>query len=227
MKITQANVLRFNNDYLLLKSDEQLSREIQQKNIRSVELRLDDGRTISIEQRKKIFALIRDISLWSGHEPEEIRMYLQWDFICRYGCEWFSLSNVDMTTAKEFISYLIDFCFLWEVPTKDTLLNQTDDISKYLYQCLAHRKCAICNAKAEVHHVSRVGMGRDREHIVHKGLLAIALCSEHHEMAHRDENALFSEHFIYGIVLDDYLCEKLNLNTKERKLNGKTSKTRA
>lgn len=222
MKITQANVLRFNNDYLLLKSDEQLSREIQQKNIRSVELRLDDGRTISIEQRKKIFALIRDISLWSGHEPEEIRMYMQWDFICRYGCEWFSLSDVDMTTAKEFISYLIDFCFLWEVPTKDTLLNQTDDISKYLYQCLAHRKCAICNAKAEVHHVSRVGMGRDREHIVHEGLLAIALCSEHHDMAHKDEKGLFKEFYIYGIKLDRYLCSKLNLNTKEKK-NGRTN----
>ena len=67
-----------------------------------------------------------------------------------------------MTTAKSFINYLIEFCFHWSVPTKDSLLNQTDDISKYLYLCLANRRCAICNKPAEVHHVDRIGMGRDR-----------------------------------------------------------------
>lgn len=217
MMITTAKILKVDENRVLLQPDENINRELQQKQITSVELRLDDGRTISIEQRKKIFALIRDIALWSGHEPEDIRSFLQWDFICRKGYEWFSLSNVDMTTAKEFITYLITFCFVWNVPTKDTLLNQTDDIGKYLYLCLEHRKCAICNKHAEVHHVERIGMGRNREKIVHIGLLAIALCPEHHDMAHIDEKALFEQYFIYGIKLDKYLCDRLNLNTKERK----------
>ena len=222
MKITQAQILKCNDEQLLLRLNEPINNQIIQKHIRTVELRLDDGRIISNEQRRKVFALIRDISLWSGHGPEEIREYLEWDFIMQNGYEWFSLSDVDMTTAKEFITYLIEFCFLWNVPTKDTLLNQTDDISKYLYLCLEHRKCAICNARAEVHHVNRIGMGRDREKVVHIGLLAIALCRYHHDMAHLNEKELFEHYFIYGIKLDKYLCDRLNLNQKE-KHNGKTA----
>lgn len=216
--ITTAKVLRLDDKRILLEPDESINREIIQKKITTVELRLDDGRTISVVQRKKIFALIRDIALWSGHEPEEIRSFLTWDFVSKSeDLQYFSLSDVDMTTARLFIDYLIEFCFMHSVPTKDTLLNQTDDISKYLYLCLKYRRCAICNAPAEVHHVDRVGMGRDREKIVHIGLLAIALCRIHHNDAHQDEKRLFEENFVYGIKLDRYLCERLSLNTKPRK----------
>lgn len=214
---TTAKILRYDGESLLLAPDEKLEREIVQKHIGSVELRLNDGRTISAEQRKKIFAIIRDISLYSGHEPEYLRQYMTWDFCSVSDNEWFSLSDVDMTTAKEFITYLITFCFEYDIPTKDTLLNQTDDISKYLYLCLEHRKCAICNKKAEVHHVDRIGMGADREKIVHVGLEAIALCHEHHIKAHIREKELFKEYFIYGIKLDEYLCKCLSLNTKIRR----------
>ena len=215
--ITTAKILRFDGNELLLAPDEHISREIIKKHIGSVEIRLNDGRTISADQRKKIFALVRDIAVWSGHDPEYIRQYMTWDFCCQYGCDWFSLSDVDMTTAKEFITYLITFCFNWNVPTKDTLLNQTDDIGKYLYLCLEHRKCAICNKRAEVHHVDRVGMGMDREQIVHVGLRAIALCREHHNEAHIREKELFEQYYVYGIKLDEYLCKQLSLNVKERK----------
>lgn len=215
--ITTAKILRIADGQLVIAPTEDISREIQQKNIRMVELRLDDGRTISAEQRRKIFAIIRDIALWSGHEPEYLRPLLTWDFCCKYKSDFFSLSDVDLTTAKDFITYLIDFCFYFNVPTKDTLLNETDDISKYLYLCLEHRKCAICNKHAEVHLVDRIGMGRDREKIVHIGLKAIALCREHHDEAHIREKELFAENFIYGIKLDKYLCDVLNLNTKPRR----------
>lgn len=214
--ITTAKILRYDGDQLIVAPNEKIGREILQKQIDTVEIRLNDGRSISAEQRRKIFALVRDIALWSGHEPEEIRSFLTWDFCCKNECEYFSLSDVDMTTARQFLNYLIDFAFTHSVPTKDTLLYQTDDIGKYLYYCLEHRKCAICNKRAEVHHVDRIGMGRDREKIVHIGLLAIALCREHHDMAHLNEKALFEKYFIYGIKLDKYLCDILNLNTKER-----------
>lgn len=215
--ITTAKILRCDGEQLLLVLDERIDRELIKKHIGSVELRLNDGRTISADQRRKIFALIRDISLWSGHEPEYLRGYMTWDFCSENGLDYFSLSDVDMTTAKDFISYLIEFCFSFNVPTKDTLLTQTDDIGRYLYQCLEHRKCAICNARAEVHHVDKIGMGRDREQVVHIGLKAIALCREHHNEAHIREKELFEENFIYGIKLDEYLCKALSLNTKSRR----------
>lgn len=219
MKLVTARILQSNGNRLILEADEPIAREIIQKNISTVEVRLDDGRTISAAQRKKIFAIIRDIALWNGDAPEDLRYLLEWDFISqsRKKIDWFSLSDVDMTTARLFIDYLIEFCFIHRVPTRDTLLNRTDDINKYLYLCLKYKRCAICNMPAEVHHVDRVGMGRDREKIVHIGLLAIALCRLHHTEAHKDEKKLFQENYVYGIRLDKYLCDRLSLNTKERK----------
>lgn len=215
--IYTADLISYDGNVLVVAPSAPIERSLLQKEVHSVELRLVDGRTISAEQRRKIFAIIRDISLWSGHDPEYLRQLLTWDFRSIDGREAFSLSDTDVTTAKEFINYLIDFCFRFDVPAKDTLLHQTDDIGRYLYMCLEYRKCAICNRRAEVHHVDRIGIGRDRESVVHIGLKAIALCREHHDEAHRHERELFDEHCIYGIHLDRFLCEKLNLNTEPRR----------
>jgi len=218
MLITTAQVLKYDGDRLLLHPADSIGRELRQKQITTVEVRLPDGRTISPQQRRKIWALITDIDEWAGNfVPEYTRNILEYNFITEMDYEeWFSLSTVDMTTARLFIDYLVAFCFENDVPTKDTLLYQTDDIGRYLYLCLEHRKCAICNKYAEVHHVDRVGMGRDREKIVHIGLRAIALCYNHHMAAHNDEKGLFNKYHIYGIRLDKHLCDCLNLNTKER-----------
>lgn len=207
----------FDGKFIRLAPLEPIDRFLEQKDCQTVEIRLNDGRTITAAQRKKIFALIRDIAAWSGHEPEYIRAYMMFDFACKNNIEWFSLSDTDVTTAKGFIDYLIEFCFTWAVPTKDTLLHQTDDIGKYLYQCLEFRRCAICNKYAEVHHVDRIGIGADREKVVHVGLNAIALCHDHHMEAHAREKDLFRENYVYGIKLDEYLCKKLGLNIEGRR----------
>lgn len=212
--IITGRIVRYDGVKLTIVPDEEVSREILQKQVGAVEIRLDDGRTISADQRKKIFATIRDISLWSGHDPEYLRTFLTWDFLTKQGGEWFSLSDVDMTTARQYLTYLIEFCFTHSVPTRDTLLDRTDDIDRYLYLCLEHRKCAVCNAQADIHHVTRIGMGRDRKQLIHSGMEAIALCREHHTYAHTDEKGLFEKYHIYGIKLDDYLCKKLGLNTE-------------
>ena len=78
--ITTAKILKVVDNQLILAPDADLSREIAKKHIGKVELRLNDGRAISNEQRKKIFAIVRDIAIWSGHEPEYIRAFLTWDF---------------------------------------------------------------------------------------------------------------------------------------------------
>lgn len=214
--ITTANVVRYDGKYIILEPTEDISRVLNTQHPAIAELRLDDGRTISNKQRKKIFALIGEIAEWQSDIPEYVRALMTWDYCGKYNVPLFSLSNTSMTIARDFLTYLIDFCFENNVPARDTRLHYTDDIGKYLYSCLEHRVCAICNKRAEVHHVDRIGMGRDREQIVHIGLEAIALCREHHDEAHRREKDLFSEYCIYGIKLDRYLCECLNLNTKDR-----------
>lgn len=209
--VTTAKIVGYDGRLLTLAPEDSVTRELLQKECREVELRLDDGRSITAVQRKKIFALVREISDWSGHDPEYIRERMTWDFRSIDGRPDFSLSDVDRTTAREFIDYLIGFCFQWGVPTRDSLLSRTEDIGRYLYLCLEHRKCAICNARAQVHHVDRIGMGRDREEVVHVGLKAIALCPRHHEQAHKEEAEMFEKWHIYGIPLDEYLCRTLSL----------------
>lgn len=210
---TTAKIIGYDGHLLTLAPDGPIYRELIQKNVSAVELRLDDGRSISAVQRKKIFALVRDVADWCGHDPEEIRGFLTWDFRSLTGGPDFSLSDVDMTTAREFITYLIGFCFRWGVPTRDSLLERTDDIGKYLYLCLEHRKCAVCNDRAEVHHVDAVGMGRDREGIVHEGMRAIALCRKHHQEAHQLGPEFMRRYHVFGIRLDGYLCKVLRLKS--------------
>ena len=212
--ITPADIVTYDGYNLIVRPYDKLGRELQQKQVRTVEVRLVDARTISAEQGRKIYAIIRDISDWNGDEPEWLKEYFKFTFCGEKGLEYFSLSDCEKSIATEFISYLIDFCFYQNISTRDTLLNLTDDINKYLYSCLENRKCAICNKHGEVHHVDRVGMGFDREQIVHIGLRAVCLCRKHHIKAHENENKLFKDNHIFGIKLDEYLCKKLNLNMK-------------
>lgn len=210
--ITTARIIGYDGDTLLIRPTVTIDREMLQKQVDTVEIRLTDGREITAEQRRKVFALVRDIATWSGHEPEYIRMFTTFDFRLKNGIEPFSLSDCDVTTAREYISYLIEFCFLHGVPTRDTMLNQTDDIGKYLYQCIEYRRCAVCNAKADIHHVNAIGAGRDRDRVSHIGLEAMALCRVHHTEAHAMGDGAFGEKYhVYGIKLDEYLCDKLNL----------------
>lgn len=204
-----AKIVDYDGTRLTVIPDENITRELLQKNIDTVEIILYDGRTITPEQRKKIFAVIYDISRWSGHEPNYIRAVLTLEFLIKTGKEPFSLSDTDITTAKEFLTYLIEFCFSNNIPTRDTLLNQTEEIGAYLYLCIEHKKCAVCNKKGEIHHIDAVGMGRNRDTITHKGMRAVCLCRNHHNEAHSIGQARFLEKYhIYGIKLDDYLIKK-------------------
>lgn len=186
---------------------------LDKKYITDCEIRLSDGRTIRAEQRRKAYAILGDIVEYTGEPLEYVKEIQKAYFIERYGVDYFSLSDCSVDTAREFISYLIDFCFEQNIGTRDTMLNRTDDIGRYLYSCLANRKCAVCNAKAEIHHCngSRVGMGFNRNDIHNVGRSAIALCRKHHNQAHNSERDFFNKYLIYGIKLDEYLVKKLKL----------------
>lgn len=70
--ITTGKILKFDKhgNKLLLELPESIERELIQKHIGSVELRLNDGRRISADQRRKIFAIVRDIALCHEHHME-------------------------------------------------------------------------------------------------------------------------------------------------------------
>ena len=185
---------------------------LERQGITECEIRLDDGRAISADQRKKIYATLREIAEWSGHLPEEVKELLKYDYIAQTGAEWFSLSDCDMTTANLFLTHIIEFCVLWGVPCADSLLDRSPDISRYVYACLIHKKCVLCGEKAELHHVDSVGSGRNRKEIVHVGMEAMPLCRKHHNEAHQIGKVTFAEKYhIHGVKIDPYLAKVLKL----------------
>ncbi len=178
------------------------------KGVRTAQVHLDDGRTISSDQRKKLYATFNDIAVYSGHVPEDVKQYMKYDFIAATGCEDFSLSDVDMTTARLFLEHVIDFCLIWGIPTKDSLLDRAPDVARYIYQCAVHKKCCITGKKAELHHVDAVGMGRSRKEIIHIGMKVIPLSSELHREIHTiGKQSFFSKYHVFGVVADERICD--------------------
>jgi len=201
----------FNDNYTMLHQE-----------CREAEIRLIDSRTISSEQRKKTYALLRDISLYTGYDADQMKGVMKYAFIAKTGLPEFSLSDIDKTTARHFIDFLVEFCLEWNVPCQDSLLEKAEDIGKYLYLCLYHKKCCICGSKSETHHAEdRVGLGRNREEIVHLGMRAMALCRKHHNECHSIGQKAFNERWhIYGVNVNEVLAKRLRIGTTKEREGG-------
>lgn len=182
-------------------------------NAKTVEVRLDDGRTITADQRRKIYATMRDIAEWCGDMPEAIKAYFKWSFCGDEEHEEFSLSDVDRETASEFLTYLIDFCIQNGVPCSDPLWDRCEDINRYMYACVMTRTCCITGKKnAQIHHYDRVGM-RSRDNICHVGMRVVPLSADLHTMVHYSggEDEFYKQHHIEPIALTEKMCEYLKL----------------
>ena len=188
---------------------------LDKQHIRTVEVWYEDGRTITPEQRKKIHATLREIGAYMDKNEEYVKWLFKAMLIAQTGCKPFSLRNCTVSLANDFLNLLIDHCIDFGIITDESLIKRTPDIGRYLYRCLATRKCAICQRDAHIHHVDAVGMGNDRDDIVHLGLEAAALCPEHHRRVHDDPDFMDDNH-IFGIKLDEHLCKVLKLNAKPR-----------
>ena len=176
-------------------------------------IKIDDGRRISSDQRKKIYALIKDISNHTGHHPEYLKEHMKYEFMAQEDREYFSLSNVDMTTARYFIESILEFCFEWEVPFATKTHELAKEIGNYLYLCLLHKKCAICGKQnAHIHHVDAVGSGRNRNEVDHTQLRLIALCAEHHQETHTIGWETFNKkHKVAGIKVNAQTIKRLGI----------------
>ena len=165
------------------------------------ELRIDDGREITSDQRKKAYATLCDIADHLGYAPEELKELMKYRFIAATGEKYFSLSDCCVTTARRFISHLIDFALEWGVPLTDSPVNRTDDISAAVYASIKHRRCVLCGAEGDIHHWDAIGMGHDRRTYDDSHLRKICLCRAHHGEAHQIGRMVFEEKYhVYGIV---------------------------
>lgn len=181
---------------------------------------LRDSRTITAEQRKKIYAMLGEIADYMGEFPDIVKKQFKWELrYKRYKgmIDDFSLSDCSVETASAYIDLLVETIIAWGVPLKTPLIDFCEDISRYVYICLKYKKCAVCGIKADLHHVDAVGMGQDRKEIPHEGKRALPLCRKHHIEAHTLGDKEFAERYhLEPVRLDKTLCGIYKVKTQKR-----------
>lgn len=204
---------------LLIRAKYEDVETLMRREYREVDIRLNDSRPLSEKQRRNVYAMLREIADWQGDEPEAAKGFLKLEFIAQAGLDMmdtFSLSNAPMSLVAAFQRWLARFILRWDVPTRQSLLSYVDDVEDYVYACTAAKKCCVCGAKADIHHVEAVGMGRNRKEIIHEGMKVLPLCRVHHTEAHTIGGESFRQkyHLPEGITADKTICRIYRL--KER-----------
>jgi hypothetical protein len=209
-----GKILNVQNDVITIRVQADAQSWCLDHDARDVEVRIDDGRTITALQRRKIYATIRDVAEWMGDTPDAVKTYFKWSFCGDEEHEDFSLSDVDKETASAFLTYLVDFCVVHGVPCSDPLWDRCEDVERYVCACVMTRTCCITGHKnAQIHHVDRVGMGRNRDTICHVGMRVVPLDPALHTMIHYQggEEEFYEKHHITPIALTEKMVKHLRL----------------
>ena len=192
------------------------------RNYKECLVQMVDSRPLSGEQRRMVYALLREIADYTGQGMDPTKEIMKIKFLTddmeQTADKIFSLSNAPMSLVCAFQRYLINFILDWDIPCSFSLLEYADDVGDYIYHCLMTKKCCICGHATDLHHVDRVGMGRNRNDIIHEGLEVLPLCREHHQEAHTMPDSEFFEkyHIPGGVVMDRTLCRLYGLKAKKK-----------
>lgn len=150
-----------------------------------VNIEIQDGKKITVKQRKKIFALVNDIEGHTGNPRDWLRLMFQ-DYVTMLKgySKRISLSDCTRKQAGELIDVILEWIFVNDIP----LNYKTSDLMKqdqtFLYLATVHRKCVICGKYGELAHYHAVGRGRNRRKIDHTDNRVLALCHSHHREQH-------------------------------------------
>ena len=150
-----------------------------------VNIEIQDGKKITVKQRKKIFALVNDIEAHTGQPRDWLREMFQ-DYVTFLNgySKRLSLSDCTRKQAGELIDVILECVFVNDIP----LNYKTSDLMKndqtFLYLATVHRKCVICGKYGELAHYHAVGRGRNRRKIDHTDNKVLALCHFHHKQQH-------------------------------------------
>lgn len=177
-----------------------------------------DSRLRSNEQIRKAFALMAEIGAHVGESDREVyeeqRMLFSMKMIDDLNGMMFHLSSATVSEASAFINFLVELIIEHGIETHEPLYKMCEDIRRYVYASLVNKKCAVCGRKADIHHCegSAVGMGRNRNEMIHVGLELMPLCREHHQECHNIGQKVFNEKYhLVGIIADEMICRKVGL----------------
>ncbi|NVO88918.1 hypothetical protein HWN39_10550 [Lactobacillus rhamnosus] len=181
----------------------------------SVSLDIADGRSISPDQRKKIFAMIGDYADFTGYEPEEMEAWLKWFYQAKTGIGNLSMATMSKEQANKFLTFVIDFGFENGIPWKTKHLDSIPSSYPLIMQCLKHRMCVICGKHADIDHEPPIGSSGNRHNIDNRRYKFLPLCRIHHTIRHQiGIDSFMSLYHIKPVKLDDPTLISLRLNTQ-------------
>lgn len=179
----------------------------------------EEMKKITHKQRKYIYAIMKDISNYTGYDLEEQKLYLKEDFCKEKGYEIFSFSNVSKVMFQEFLEWLgvrvLKFGITLDNSHPKDMFSDTQD---YVYLCLKLKKCAVCGKDGDFrqvgeyangeqiqeHHGDAIGMGRDRRTVDDSENDMISLCGEHHMESHNLGWISFKKkHHLVGVKFNE------------------------
>lgn len=180
---------------------------------------VSDPYKITDKQRRKVFAMIRDIFNHYGQPLDYLRYMFQKQLEFLHGYEPISLSNCSRRQASELIELILDFVFTHDIPMNKATSDLMSNDKYFIYKSTINRICVVCGAKnADLAHYQAVGRGRNRNKIDHYGNKVLALCRNHHTEQHQIGMDSFNKKYH---LTDSWLDvdEKLNKMLKGVKVN--------
>ncbi|MFV9420968.1 putative HNHc nuclease [Staphylococcus sp. Ze7] len=192
-----------NKDFLLLDNGLEVECEVI----------VSDPYKITDKQRRKVFAMVRDIFNHYGQPMDYLRYMFQKQLEFLHGYEPISLSNCSRRQAGELIELILDFIFTNNVPMNKATSDLMSNDKYFLYKSTVNRTCVICGApNSDLAHYQAVGRGRNRNKMDHYGNKVLALCRNHHTEQHQiGMNTFNSKYHLHNswIAVDDKLNSML------------------
>lgn len=136
MEIAQGVIQEFNEGgkAIIVADIPDFNRALLRK-YKNVLIGFSDGRKISAKQMRKIYVLLKYIAEWIGDTEENTKALMKIQFnmqIQSVGKHIISFRDCDMTTAREFISLLINFMIENEIYSGEPLKISDKDKNMFI-----------------------------------------------------------------------------------------------
>ncbi|PTI21353.1 putative HNHc nuclease [Staphylococcus warneri] len=151
-----------------------------------VDVQVIDPFKITSKQRRKIFALVKDIEAHTA-QPMDYMRHLFIEYVrTYYGYDKrISLSDCTRTQASQIIEVTLDWIFHNDIPLDYKTSELLKNDRAFLYWSTVNRNCVICGAPgSDLAHYEAVGRGMNRNKINHYNKHVLALCRRHHNEQH-------------------------------------------
>ena len=171
------------------------------------ELILKDKESITPKQRKKVYAIIKDISKYIGDKPDNVKAIMKNEYLANGGTD-ISLKDCSKTEAKEFINLLLDYVLVMGIPLEEHPAVVTEDITHFMYKCIETNKCCICGKEhSQVYTLEQIANNSKDINLKEIDTKKICLCETHLEEYHRLGKKEFMKK--YNVVGIDYKEKKI------------------